>query len=72
MKKKKSKMANVTLEILDGFSSVLVLMYRYPKSSFLQVTLNFEYYKSKLMFVVDIPTQFFFTLLLSIDHSSRC
>ena len=35
-------MANVMLEILDGFSSAGVLMYRYLKSAFLQVTLNFE------------------------------
>ena len=35
-------MANVMLEILDGFSSVRVLMYRHSKSTFLQVTVNFE------------------------------
>ena len=35
-------MANLMLEILDVFSSVLVLMYRHSKSAFLQVTLNFE------------------------------
>ena len=29
-------------EILDGFSSVWVLIYRHSKSSFVQVTLNFK------------------------------
>ena len=36
------KMASVMLEILDGFSSERVLMYRHSKSTLLQVTLNFE------------------------------
>ena len=30
------------LQILDGVSSIWILMYRYSKFSFLQVTLNFE------------------------------
>ena len=38
----KSKMTNVMLEILDGFSLVWVLMYRHSEPAFLQVTLNFE------------------------------
>ena len=40
--RKKGKMANVMLANLDDFSLEWVLMYRYSKSSFLQVTLNFE------------------------------
>ena len=39
---KRAKMANVMLEILDGFSSVRVLMYRHSKSTIMQVTENFE------------------------------
>ena len=35
-------MANVMLEILDGFSLVWVLMYQDSKSEFLQATLNFD------------------------------
>ena len=34
---------NIMLKILDGFSSEEILMYRYLKSAFLQVTLNFEF-----------------------------
>ena len=41
--KKKGKMANGMLEILAGFSSVWVLIYRNLKSAFLQLTLNFEF-----------------------------
>ena len=39
---KKDKMANAMLEILGGFSSERIQMYRYSKFPFLQVTLNFE------------------------------
>ena len=35
-------MANVKLEILNRFSSDSVLIYQHSKSTFLQVTLNFE------------------------------
>ena len=126
----KRKMADVTLEILDVFSSVWFLMYRchilwgpseemsrvsfqlsgdtlYMSSTlimvmlfipwhpislywggtlshtdcqfltpvfkvrvFLQVTLNF--YWSKWILVVDIQTQILLTILLLIDHFSRC
>ena len=41
---------------LDGFSWVYVLMHRYSKSAFLQVTLNFELEK---MILVDILTHSF-------------
>ena len=37
-------MASVMLEILDGFSSVWILMYRNSKSAILQVILNFEFW----------------------------
>ena len=60
-------MVHVMLEILDVFSSVWVPMYRHSKSAYLQVTLNFEW-----IGVVDHPTQILLTMLLSIDHSSKC
>ena len=34
---------NIMLEILDGFSSVLTVMYRHSKSAFWRVTLNIEF-----------------------------
>ena len=36
-------MANIMLEILDGFYSAWVLLYQDSKSSVLKVTLNFEF-----------------------------
>ena len=42
--------------MLDGFSLVLVMMYRYLKSRFY-----------KCVFIVDIPTQILFAILLFID-----
>ena len=41
---KKSKMANVMLEIFDGVSLEWGLMHQHSKSTFLQVTINFELY----------------------------
>ena len=35
-------MATEMLDILDGFSSVRVLIYRHLKLAFLRMTLNFE------------------------------
>ena len=57
---KKSKMANAMLNVLDGFP-LDVLMYRRSKFTCFQVTLNCL-----------IPTQVVLTILLYIDHSSRC
>ena len=57
-------MANVMLELLDGFSLVLVLMYRYSISTFnkwLKI-LNMR----KWILVVDILIQILLTLLTSI------
>ena len=58
-------MSNVMLVNLDGFSWVYVLMHRYSKSAFLQVTLNFEL--EKMILVVDILTQSLLTLLTFIS-----
>ena len=54
-------MANVMLEILDGFSLVWVLIYRGWKPAFLQVTLNLNWIKCRLE--VDILIQIVLTLL---------
>ena len=64
---KKAEMANVLLEILDGFSlvsMVWVLMYRHSKFAFLQVTFILNW--SKWFLVVDFLTHILLTLLTSV------
>ena len=66
----KGKMANVMLEILDGFLRYDFWCTGIQSPRFCKWLWIFN--QSKWILVVDIPTQILLTILLSIDHSSRC
>ena len=66
----KSKMATEMVQVLDDFFSKWVLIHRHSKSSFLQVTLNFDL---KWMKIISRHFNSNFAFIMgSIDHSSRC